>query len=63
MIKLMLDYFQPKTSVTVQRFKFHSLFHKHGKLVTAHVAELKKLSEHCDYGAKLMEMIRDQWYQ
>ena len=60
LIKLMSEHYQPKPSVTVQRFKFHSHFHKCGESVATCVAEPKKNSEHCDYGDKLIEMIRDQ---
>ena len=33
LIKLMSEHYQPKPSVTVQRFKFHSHFHKCGESV------------------------------
>ena len=34
-------------------------FRVHGEFVATFVAELKKLSEHCDYGNSLNDMIRD----
>ena len=56
----MTDHFQPKPSIIVQRFNFHSLIRKHGESVAIFVAELKKLSEHCGFGDSLNDVLRDR---
>lgn len=49
-----------KPSVTVQQFKFHSHFRKPGQSVANFVAKLWQLSEHCDFGAVLDNMLCDR---
>jgi len=51
---------QPKPSVMVQRFNFHSRTRQSGETVSAFVAELRKLSEHCAFGDSLNDMLRDR---
>ena len=50
----------PRPSVIVQRYKFNMCVRKPGVSVASYVAELRKLSEYCDYGVNLDEMIRDR---
>ena len=59
-VKLMSDHYQPKPSPIVQRFLFNTRSRKQGESVATFVAQLKKLSEHCDYGDSLNDMIRDR---
>ena len=56
----MKDHVEPKPSVVVQRFTFHSRIRRQGELVSNYVAELNKLSEHCVFGDSLQEMLRDR---
>ena len=51
---------QPKPSEIVQRFQFHSRTRNRGESVSAYVAELRKLSEHCNFGETLNDMLRDR---
>uniref|UniRef100_A0A8C6WZ84 ribonuclease H n=1 Tax=Neogobius melanostomus TaxID=47308 RepID=A0A8C6WZ84_9GOBI len=60
LVKLVGDLHNPKPSVIVQRFKFHSHFRKSGQSVANFVAELRQLSEHCEFGAVLDDMLRDR---
>ncbi|XP_024921034.1 uncharacterized protein K02A2.6-like [Cynoglossus semilaevis] len=60
LVKLVRDHHNPKPSVIVQRFKFHSHFRKAGKSVANFVAELRQLSAHCEFGAVLDDMLRDR---
>ncbi len=53
-------YYNPKPSEIVQRFKFNSRTRKDGETVADYVAELKKLAQHCEYGATLPQMLRDR---
>ena len=50
----------PKPSIIVSRFKFNSRVRKSDESVRQYVAELRKLSEHCNYGDQLTEMLRDR---
>ena len=61
-VKLMKDHFQPKPSEIVQRFNFHSRDRRQGESIATYVAELKKLSEHCNFGNSdaLDLMLRDR---
>ena len=59
-VKAMAGHLQPTPSETVQRYKFHSRTRRQGESVAAYVSELKKLSEHCNFGATLEEMLRDR---
>ena len=53
-------YHNPRPSAVVQRFKFNSRTRQSGETVAAYVAELKKLSEFCEFGGALDEMLRDR---
>ena len=44
----------------MQRFHFNTGFRHPGETITIYITELKKLSEHCEYGETLSEMIRDR---
>ena len=59
-VKQMTDHYQPKPSTIVQRFKFHSRSRKPGESVATYIAELKRLSEDCEFGDFLQEMLRDR---
>ena len=54
------DHHMPKPSVTMQRFNFHSKTRKPGELVSTYIAELRRTSEHCEFGATLNDMLRDR---
>ena len=59
-VLLVANHHNPKPSVIVQRFKFHSHFRRQGQSVANFVAELRQLSEHCEFGAVLDDMLRDR---
>lgn len=48
-----------KPSVIVQHFKYHSHFRRYGDSISKFVAKLRQLSEHCEFGAILEDMLRD----
>ena len=50
----------PKPSIIVQRFVFHSRSRKDSESIATFVAELKRLSEHCGFGDTLQDMLRDR---
>ena len=51
---------QPRPSIIVERFNFHSRARHQGEDVSTYVAELRKLSEHCNFGTALNDMLRDR---
>ena len=53
-------HYNPKPSQIVERYKFNSRSQKPGESIVCYVAELRRLSEHCEYGDHLEEMLRDQ---
>ena len=59
-VKQMTDHYQPKPSIIVQRFKFHSRSRKQGESVATYIAELKRLAEDCEFGEFLEQMLRDR---
>jgi hypothetical protein len=44
----------------VQRFKFNTRFRKPAEPIASYVAELRSLSEHCDFKSTLEVMLRDR---
>ena len=60
LVELVDIYYNPKPSVTVQRHKFYTRVQQPGESVAAFVAELRRLSEHCEFGTTLDVMIRDR---
>ena len=60
LVKLVRDHYCPPPSVTVQRYNFNLRTQKEGETVSQFVAELRRLSEHCDFKATLDDMLRDR---
>ena len=44
----------------MQRFTFNSRSQKRGESIAAFVADLRRLSEYCDFGESLAQMLRDR---
>lgn len=59
-VQLMNEDYFPRPSVTMQHFLFDSRSRKRGESVATFVADLRRLSEHCDFGESLGEMLRDR---
>ena len=60
LVDLVKAHYNPKPSAIVSHFKFYSCVRNHGETVAAFVARLRQLTEHCNYGATLEEMLRDR---
>ncbi len=54
------NHLEPKPSPIVQRYKFNSRVRTKGESVATYLAALRELSEYCEYGAALPEMLRDR---
>ena len=61
LIKLMSDHLNPKPNPIAQRFHFYKRDRKSTESVNEYIAELRKLSEHCGFGANLSEYLRDRF--
>ncbi|CAC5394574.1 unnamed protein product [Mytilus coruscus] len=59
-VKLVTDHQNPKPSSIVQRCKCNSRSRQPNESVSQFVAELRQISEHCDYKATLDDMLRDR---
>lgn len=58
--KLAQEHFTPKPSAIVQRFKFNTRSQQPGETIAMFLAELRQLTEYCEFGATLDEMLRDR---
>ena len=54
------EHVNPKPSATVQRFLFNIRVQGPGESVADFVAELRRLSPNCEFGATLSELLRDR---
>ncbi len=59
-VELVQNHENPKPSAIVQRFKFNTRFRKLSESIASYVAELRNISEHCDFQNTLEEMLRDR---
>ena len=60
LVKLLSDHFSPRPSVIVQRFWFNTRHRKPGESIAIFVAELQRLTEFCEFGPALSEMLCDR---
>ena len=59
-VKSLDNHLSTKPLVIAERFRFHKRDQKEGESVPVYVAELRKLSEHCDFKANLSDALRDR---
>ncbi|XP_077513139.1 uncharacterized protein LOC144124386 [Amblyomma americanum] len=59
-VRSLSNHFSPRPSVTVQRFKSGTRQQQPGESIADYIAELRRLSEHCDFGASLYDMLSDR---
>ena len=60
LVSAMTSHFSPPPLKIVQIFRFNSRVRKQGETVAAYIAELRALSEYCNYGDTLELMLRDR---
>ena len=60
LVQKLSEHYNPQPSEIVERTKFHSRFRKPGESAASFVAQLRSLSEHCNFGDNLEVMIRDR---
>ena len=60
LVEALSKHFKPTPSEIVERFKFHSRVRKAVESIATFVAELRSLSEYCNFGPSLEDMLRDR---
>ena len=60
LVSVLKQHYEPVPLVIAERFNFHRRCQQHGESVSEFVAELKRLSLHCKFGAYLNEALRDR---
>ena len=58
--KHLQEHFMPNSSAIVQRFKLNTRSQQPGETIAMFLAELRHLTEHCEFGSTLEEMLRDR---
>ena len=59
-VQLLKEHQTPKPNKIAERFKFNMRDIKDGESLSVYLAELRRLTEHCDYRDQLEEMLRDR---
>ncbi len=59
-IAVMIEFYNPKPLVTVQRFKFYSRFRQSEESISTFVAELRHIAKDCDFDTALETNLRDR---
>lgn len=59
-VQIMQTHLSPKPLLIAERFRFHKRNQNEGESIASYVAELKKLSEHCQFGDGLNDALRDR---
>ena len=59
LVKTLKDHFEPKPVSTTERFHLHKRKQAAGESITEYVAELRRLSSHCEYGTYLDKALLD----
>ena len=57
--EIVQKHLKPKPSEIVQRYKFHTRVQRSGESIANFVAELRNLSQDCNFGDSLLDMLRD----
>ena len=59
-VEIVKKHYDPKPSVTIQRYKFNTRARTTGESVATYVAALRELAQHCEYKDALSDMLRDR---
>ena len=58
-VDVLTKHYEPKTQVIAECFQFHRHNQAVGESVAEYVAELRRLTKHCEFGAYLDDALRD----
>ena len=56
-----VNHFSPKPLLIAEQFRFHKQDQREDENINTYVAEIKKLSEHCEFGTVLNDSLRDRF--
>ena len=59
LVKKIQEHFVPKLSIIIKCFKFNTRVRQQGESVATYVAQLRQLTQYCEFGDSLEEMLRD----
>ncbi|KAL4009353.1 hypothetical protein ACER0C_003205 [Sarotherodon galilaeus] len=59
--EVLQKHFQPKPLVIAERFRFHKRNQLKNESTSEYIAELRRLSEHCQFGEGLSDALRDRF--
>lgn len=59
LVEVLMKHYSPRPSEIVEHYKFHSRFRKPGESVSTFLSELHSLTEFCNFGATLDDMLCD----
>jgi len=59
-VEILKRHLSPKPLVIAERFRFHKRDQRDGESISAFIAEIRKLSEHCEFGSSLDATLRDR---
>ena len=60
LVAALKGHFEPKPLVIAERFYFHRRAQAEGESIKEYMAELRRLTTHCEFGAFLDEALRDR---
>ncbi|XP_038069806.1 uncharacterized protein K02A2.6-like [Patiria miniata] len=60
LVDVLRKHLAPKPLVIAERFRFHKRDQREGESVTAYLAELRRLTEYCEFGSYLNDALRDR---
>ena len=60
LVTLVKEHQQPAPSFIVQRYTFNTRVQQPGETISAFIAQLRKIAQHCQYGTTLEDMLRDR---
>ena len=60
LVAVLTEHYCPPPSEVMQRYRFNSRNRQPGESVAAYVADLRRIAEHCEFGATLKKMLWDR---
>ena len=61
LVEILRAHLNPKPIVIAERFKFYSRVQLPGEAINTYIAELRKMTEYCEFGGFLNDALRDKF--
>ena len=62
LVRMMTNHKDPKPNSIAERSKFNNRDRKPGQSIAEYIAELRRLTAHCNFGTILQDMLRDRLF-